>query len=1697
MKSPKMYIFAFATMFVAGLAAQGQQSFSVVANFPQSVIRPYGGLIAGPNLENSNLRLYGLSEYGGTGGAGVLYSWEPATQTLRVEADFGTDFGPLTPLRSGRVGKGEHRIVAIATGSPAVTSIYGVTVEGGIKGHGIVWKWTPTPVPTPATVVPELVKLVDFDRADVGAFPKYGVVTNGTVLYGTCSEGGTNSLGTVWSLPVAGGAVTVLHNVTARTSTTGVGQLTGGVTVAGSDLVGLSEIQDPATLAVTTTIWTITPGSPGSVVTSRRNVLAAEGSVSGTLASAGSTVYGVFELPSSTSKKIFRWQKNNATEVRVSTNAIASPGKISLSVADSIVYGLAETGSGTGETDGQLFTWNGQADGAITILARMKPIATSASAPSAPAGLIYRDATTQDIYGTSVKGGVNSEGTIWKYTVASAAVTTSKNLNPPGYGGDITGLVSQPNGSVFGTESLGQSVWRWNPVDGLVRLARFTDSVKQGSAPLGQVATNSSGTVFGVTSSGGSNGKGTVWQYTQHSGITPLASLGGTTAPGTPSGGLVADAAGNLYGISNQRVGTGGTTTTLWRIAAGTSTIDTRATFNEATHGSYCIGSLAMDDSGAVYGVCTLGGGLDKEGTLWKWIPGTGLQALSTFDITPSVEIRKPRGGVAVAPDGSAVYGTCGPLPPAQDRSRVWKWTRPTSGTLPVAATRYSTISLTDHGEYIPMPTGLVIDSNPLSISQAAIVLTPNNSLFGMTDRGGGGGLGCGVLWTAEGGSTTPVNLSRARDFRRTECDGGRGQINFTIGADGGVYGATGNALWRQSTGGTLAQPASAITSPASQLTATGLTLNGSVIPNGASTTVSFEYGSSPDSLTQTLTASPSPVTGSAAATVSAQAKFLTPGTDYFYRVKTVNANGTSYGGIAKAKTDPATTPPKLTTLPATPASITHEAATLNGTANANHVTEPASTAFQWGLSDKLLTNLAEATPPTVTGTTVTPISANLTGLAPHTKYFFRSIAAGKQGLGLGTVLNFTTGNRSPLGKVDTASTTPGSPVTIPVLANDTDPDTDVLGVKSFTQPAPGQGKVTKVGSNIVFTPAAGFATTASASFTYVAQDAFGGASGATTVIVTRDTINITPTASPDTLLAAKHTYNIAIDTGLADTSWSAVETSPFVSLNKTTGKGDDTLIVTVEANATKSPRTATIVIGGATHTITQPGVVIPVLIKPTPIPPSIVSGDFSLPLQTSTPSLPAPKYTLAKNPPGLAVTVNPTTGQASVTGKPDKAGPFTVTVTASNAAGSSTTTFDMTVQPFPTYMIGEHTALVSRNPLFNNNLGGLLTFTTSATGTISGALKLGAAKTKPDTLTFTGRLNLAAPTSPALQTAAIALVSIARTSPQSPIDLALAVGGAGDTIFAQDSVAATVSVPGEPGNPSIPSSASGWHNKWTIAAPATVLKDAKGKPLSEYYTVSITPASSQQTVPQGFGYLTFTLQPTGTVAWSMPLADGSLAEGATILSPTNQFIAWYPLYYSASSKKYFGVMSGVVTITRPADTVAATLLWTKATPVPADSKPILSYPGGFDTTLTAMGARYTPPTGIVFGLLPNPAPTALIGFAQGGIGSASQAADMNQNFTITTANKTIFEPTNNTTLINVTFDKTKGLFSGTFSLTDTLGSVVSKRSKIPFKGVLLPDAAMPKNSRGKGFFNLPLLDANGAFATTDRLSGNVTISPQ
>jgi hypothetical protein len=197
-------------------------------------------------------------------------------------------------------------------------------------------------------------------------------------------------------------------------------------------------------------------------------------------------------------------------------------------------------------------------------------------------------------------------------------------------------------------------------------------------------------------------------------------------------------------------------------------------------------------------------------------------------------------------------------------------------------------------------------------------------------------------------------------------------------------------------------------------VTSSSATLNGSVNPRGATTTVNFQYGltTSYGSTTATQTQ-----TGTTARAITANISGLTTNTTYHFRIVAHNAAGTSFGADRTFRTLTPTGPPVVSTSPAT--LIASFSAALNGSLDPHGLTTTIH--FQYGTTTSYGLTTA---PQSRSGNTYLNVTANISSLTANTTYHFRIVASNSSGTTMGNDRTFTTLSATGVPVVTTGSAT-------------------------------------------------------------------------------------------------------------------------------------------------------------------------------------------------------------------------------------------------------------------------------------------------------------------------------------------------------------------------------------------------------------------------------------------------------------------------------------------------------------------------------------------------------------------------------------------------------------------------------------------------------------------------------------------------
>jgi uncharacterized repeat protein (TIGR03803 family) len=285
---------------------------------------------------------------------------------------------------------------------------------------------------------------------------------------------------------------------------------------------------------------------------------------------------------------------------------------------DGTLYGA--TGEGGANAGGIFFKIT--SDGRETVLHSFAPTTTGASIP-----INLIQASIGNYYGLAAGGGVyspTSGGTVFSIT-ASGAETLLHSFVPGSTtdgSGPRGGLVQGLDGNFYGMTAAGGAhgvgaIFKIDPNGTESILYSFGDQQFDGflfdGAP--SLTQASDGNFYGMTDSGGVNGRGTVFRVTPGGIETMLYSFAGGSEDGAaPYVNLIQASDGNLYGVTSAggasnngvvfRITLDGTETVLYSFAGGP---------NDGATPTY----LLQARDGSLYGT-TLAGGASNHGTIFK-----------------------------------------------------------------------------------------------------------------------------------------------------------------------------------------------------------------------------------------------------------------------------------------------------------------------------------------------------------------------------------------------------------------------------------------------------------------------------------------------------------------------------------------------------------------------------------------------------------------------------------------------------------------------------------------------------------------------------------------------------------------------------------------------------------------------------------------------------------------------------------------------------------------------------------------------------------------------------------------------------------------------------------------------------------------------------------------------------------------------
>ncbi len=240
-------------------------------------------------------------------------------------------------------------------------------------------------------------------------------------------------------------------------------------------------------------------------------------------------------------------------------------------------------------------------------------------------------------YGTTWTGGYNGGcydlngcGTVFKFTKAGNTWTLTDTYRFTTTDGQpYGGVILDSTGNLYGTTACCYGPPGDNiiyklvpPPAGWIETTLHTlQQTTEGSFPFGQLVFDSFNNLYGTTSSGGANGAGTAFQFTNAGVLNVLQTFAGYPNDGCgPPAGLIMDSAGDLFGTTNCDGAYGYGSVFELKNVSGTYVPVPLYDFTDGADGGLPYGGLVMDANGFLYGTASAGGAY-RNGVIFQIMP--------------------------------------------------------------------------------------------------------------------------------------------------------------------------------------------------------------------------------------------------------------------------------------------------------------------------------------------------------------------------------------------------------------------------------------------------------------------------------------------------------------------------------------------------------------------------------------------------------------------------------------------------------------------------------------------------------------------------------------------------------------------------------------------------------------------------------------------------------------------------------------------------------------------------------------------------------------------------------------------------------------------------------------------------------------------------------------------------------------------
>ena len=614
------------------------KEFDKLFNFSDTIdgTNPDGAVI-----QALNGKLYGMTTRGGKHNWGAIFQYDLSTKTYTKLHDFDDANGSLP----------EGNLLQASDGK-----LYGVTNAGGTYDYGVLFKFDP--------VTSEFTKMYDFNGNTGGGSPRSTLIQakNGK-LYGTNTSDASGGTGTIFEFDPANSSYSDKYIFDGKAN----GGLPCPELVEGADgnLYGTTVYGGTGDYGVL--FQFVIANSGYTVKFNFDNEAHGAYSQTGLVKLKNGNFYGVtqyggvnndgvvFEYDPTTSNVTKKFDFSNEQD-----GTGRYPQALLVEATDGKLYGMTYTGAladvgGVFQFDPQTNNYTRQFDFHTSEIGNM-PVAS----------LIY--ANDKMLYGITETGGIKNKGTIFQYDPVLETYTKKFEFLGAATGEiPVGGIVQATDGKIYGTTTLGGAfnkgvLFQFDPITNDYKVEFEFDSIN-GSMVLGELMQASDGKIYGLTTEGGVDNSGVLFQYDPST--SKLIKKYDFKSDGNgknPEGGLVQDG-DKLLGVTTS----GGKITGDYPDGLGAIFQYDLTTGNymkrvdcDSINGAMPNGTLVKTPEGKYFGLASRGGLINKNspdgyGTIYQYDPSN--ETISgKFNFNGTENGMRPNGSLLLATDGN-LYG--------------------------------------------------------------------------------------------------------------------------------------------------------------------------------------------------------------------------------------------------------------------------------------------------------------------------------------------------------------------------------------------------------------------------------------------------------------------------------------------------------------------------------------------------------------------------------------------------------------------------------------------------------------------------------------------------------------------------------------------------------------------------------------------------------------------------------------------------------------------------------------------------------------------------------------------------------------------------------------------------------------------------------------------------------------------------------